>query len=463
MAKRKVKMVDIVRSNQSAHSVDSTDSTDSTDLTDSTWKTQFLTKNKKHHKDPDKDDALKILNKKIERFEGEGVDVFNNAGIRRKKNFKILFGLILALALVSSAVYAAVVFLPRAEIKIIVEKLNWEYYDFIIADKNISEIDLIEKKIPAQVFSKKKNNNLLFPATGIQQVNRRATGKIVIYNAHSSSSQLLVANTRFLTPDGKTFRLNNRIVVPGAKIIEGKIVPSSIEAKVTADRLGEESNIGPIKRFSIPGFRGLKKYHRFHGESKEPMTGGFIGEVAAPTAQDIKKAKEKNRQIIQQVLVSFIDSQIPVDFEVIEESKQFKIIKEVVNEKTDIDGNFSVFSEAESLVIAFLKEDTMDLMVALSKKDLRQGFELKEYQLNYGIGQIDFNKGQMLFPVDFQGVFWQPINLEEFRELIKNKKEPGLRDMIFALPGAERAVVSFWPFWVNQVTNNIDRILVILE
>ncbi|MEE8131569.1 MAG: hypothetical protein V3T98_00770, partial [Candidatus Paceibacterota bacterium] len=255
----------------------------------------------------------------------------------------------------------------------------------------------------------------------------------------------------------------NRITVPGAKIIKGEVVPSSIVAEVIADKPGEEYNIGPVEYFSIPGFKGSAKYQGFYGESKESMTGGFIGEAAVPTDEDIEQAKEKNNKILQQALVSFMDSQIPDGFKIIEEAEQFNIIKETVNEETDSSGNFSVFSEVELVIVAFQEEDAKNLIVGLAKEELGQEFEPKEYQLNYGISRTDFDNGRMSFPADFNGIFWQPIDIDEFRELVKNKKEAELRGMVFSLPGVERVTVSFWPFWVKQVPDDTKRIKVVVE
>ncbi len=77
-----------------------------------------------------------------------------------------------------------------------------------------------------------------------------------------------MVRTRFLALDGKIFRLTKGITVPGAKIVEGKIIPSSIEAAVIADQPGEAYNIGPVSRFSIPGLKGTPKYEAFYAESK---------------------------------------------------------------------------------------------------------------------------------------------------------------------------------------------------
>ena len=61
-----------------------------------------------------------------------------------------------------------------------------------------------------------------------KELNEKARGSLTVYNEYSSSPQTLVATTRFESPEGKIFRIEKNIVVPGAKIEEGKIIASTI-------------------------------------------------------------------------------------------------------------------------------------------------------------------------------------------------------------------------------------------
>ena len=52
---------------------------------------------------------------------------------------------------------------------------------------------------------------------------RKASGQIIVYNAYNDNNQKLIKNTRFETPDGKIYRIQASIIVPGTKVEEGKI------------------------------------------------------------------------------------------------------------------------------------------------------------------------------------------------------------------------------------------------
>lgn len=380
----------------------------------------------------------------------------------KSKLKRFLFWLVI-LFILTGSVYASIEYLPSAEIKITSQKLNWNFSDWISASKNAPAVDATKKQISAEIFSDKKNINLIYPATGKKFVEQKAKGEIVIYNAYSSKSQFLVENTRFAAPDGKIFYLDKKITVPGAKIEEGKIVPSNIKATITAESAGTEYNIGPIEKFSIPGFKGSAKYDGFYATAQNPMTGGFTGEMTYPTEEDIKNAREKTTANLKEILSSFLSAQIPKDFKKIDNGEQFSILNEKINDEMDENGNFSIFLEAELKVIAFKEADALNLINNLAKQSIGSDYEIKNYKLDYQTSRPDFKNGELSFLVNYRGNFWKPIDVEAFKAAIIKKNESDLKIAIFALPGVERATVSFWPFWVKRVPNNLAKIKIEIE
>ncbi|MBI2474248.1 MAG: hypothetical protein HYV68_00965 [Candidatus Taylorbacteria bacterium] len=128
-------------------------------------------------------------------------------------------------------------------------------------------------------FSVNKIENLgskSVAADGERMQQKKASGKITIYNDYSTKPQRLIKNTRFETADGLVYRIDQSIVVPGSKVENGKTVPGSVVATVYADEPGTKYNIGSTT-FKIPGFKGDPKYAGFYGKSDAPMTGGFSG------------------------------------------------------------------------------------------------------------------------------------------------------------------------------------------
>ena len=352
--------------------------------------------------------------------------------------------------------------LPTASVTIIAQTQEWAYNDSIVTDKS-AVLDVAKMSIPNQVFSEKKNVQLKFPATGRRQIEKKAGGTITVFNSYSSDPQPLVEQTRFMTPDGKLFRLIKTITVPGAKIIEGKIIPSSIDTEVVADKTGADYNIGPIKLFTIPGFKGTPKYQSFYGESAGSMTGGFIGEVAFPMDGDTKNAKEKAQAALEESIKTALLIQIPKEFKVLDGAAKYKVLEQKIDSETDEGGSFGIFSEAQMTIIAFRENDLKELLAKRSIKDNGEDFEIRESTLEYGLVRGDFDRGILTFPVNLKATLAKQIDVNELESKILGKSETELKTTVFALPGLKSATVSLWPFYVKTVPINPEKVTIVVQ
>lgn len=388
---------------------------------------------------------------------------------KNKKSWKRYFWAMVILALLVSFGYVVVKFFPKAEIKIITKKAAWNYEGLITANPKISGIDIANKQIPSAVFSQpKKNLTDSWLATGKKHVERKAGGNITIYNEFSSSPQVLVSGTRFQAPDGKIFKLNEKTIVPGVKVENGKIIASSISASVTADKAGEAYNIDPVSKFTIPKFKEdnlLEKYKNFYGSSQNAMSGGFVGEASYPTDDDIKKAKASAEEKIRTAIEGYLYTQIASEnFKIIEGTKLFNILKEVTDKEADLSGNFSTYIEAEGSMQAFKESYVVDLMEQSAQQAIGSDFKLRDHKIDYKENIVNDPKSKLIsMPIGFEGNFWKPVNADDFKNKILAKSENDLKIFIFSTPEIEKADISFWPFWVVNVPDNLKQVKVTVE
>src|SRR3989344_755828 len=150
------------------------------------------------------------------------------------------------------------------------------------------------------------------PASGEEKVERKASGKIIIYNNNGMNGQKLVANTRFETPDGLIFRIQESVLVPGQKTVSGVATPGSITATVHADQPGEKYNVG-LSDFTIPGFKSDSRFVKIIAKSdpKFPIKGGFVGAVKKIAPTDAASAKLAIETQLKNELQEDLKSQIP--------------------------------------------------------------------------------------------------------------------------------------------------------
>lgn len=367
-------------------------------------------------------------------------------------------------AAVLIAVAALYFILPKAEINIVPKTEPLVQDLILVADKGLSKIDLAQNKIPAQLIKLDKKETKEFSATGQRQFNEKAGGTITIYNEYSSSPQALVEKTRFVSNDGKTFRLVNSVTIPGAKIQEGKIIASSIEAKVQAEQAGEEYNIGPSD-FKIPGFQGTPKYDAFYGRSQTSMAGGVIGAFKVVSQDDLDKAKNELWQNLQSSLEQEARAQTG-DLKLIDNALKKEISS--VSSSVEVGGRaekFALTIKAAAIILLFDEKDISEL---INKKilektkgsDVLQG---KIEEISYRESQADFSGGRLSFKAKISGKIIWKVNKEQLQKEIAGKSENEVKEILMRHSEIDKAQVIFWPFWVKSVPKNLDKVKIAVE
>ncbi len=333
--------------------------------------------------------------------------------------------------------------LPRADIVITTHKESWDFNDVMTFEKN--------GPVPTIAVTDKKNAQMSFPALGKKVVNQKAAGKIIVYNGYSSQPQQLVATTRFEAADGSIVRLVKSITIPGAKVDGGTITPSSIEAEVIADKPGPSYNIVRGK-LSIPGFKGTAKFAGFYGEVTTALTGGFVGEAAYPTDDDVKSAKAKIAEVLQNSLMSQLASKVGKDYVIVPGSAQLVVTKTSINPQANAQGEFSLFAEAELKAIAFKESDLVGYFAILMKEKFgNPTYTFKETRITYDSPKPDFAAQKLVVSVDFKGVAELPIDIALVRGTVAGKSLTELKVALFAVPGIDSSVVTLRPGYVRRV------------
>lgn len=291
-------------------------------------------------------------------------------------------------------------------------------------------VDGERRMIPARIVERDVTLTKTFPATGSGNVGaQKARGKITITNT-DTTSQPLVATTRFLAQDGTLFRLVNAVTVPAAT---GE-APGSVEALVVADKAGAEGNIGPTT-FTVPGLSTSAKQGKITAASTAAMTGGGEGGdgVAVVTADDLVAAKAVTEDETPEYVRARIMEVLRPDEEVL------------------VDGALSVTrvqSEADATANAAQKEFhyttvTRTRAIVFSRKDIRAVADtvfaetLASYDateprvtVTYGEGSADFDTQSMKVDARIAVDATARIDRDAFAKDIAGKKHDALHRII---------------------------------
>lgn len=387
---------------------------------------------------------------------------------RTSQSRKIRWILFFTMLFIAGGVVAAAKFLPKATITLVFKKIP---LDFAVPIRVGSTITMLDAEgevmlIPGELLVAKKNLTLSFPAHGKEEVSVKAHGRLVVYNAYNSEPQVLVATTRFESPEGKVFRLNERVTIPGARMVNGSLTSSSLEVAVTADESGEAYNSARgTGRWKIPGFKGTPRYEGFYAEAREPFVGGFIGERAEPTEEDIQLATIALREVLKNALYNELRIVHTEKFVLFPEASSTLFIKEEIQKESQAPGMFSVFGEAEMRELVFEEIMFRDAIIRKTKQEIPEGETLvvNDITITYDKPQVLFTKGSMEFVASGNIVFVHSFDTQTFKQEILGKDEASLKNLVLGIDGLERVNVALRPFWVRRVPEELDKIDIVIE
>lgn len=366
---------------------------------------------------------------------------------------KIFVGFIIVSLILAAGIFAYL-FVPGAEIVVYpvykIEKRDLE----ITAKTEVGEADPGSLLITARILESEESLVKNFPATGsTASSNQKTRGTIVIYNEYSDSSQPLVATTRFLTEDGKLFRLVEGIVVPGMAKVGGELKPGVIEAEVIADQPGEEYNIDPAK-FSIPGFEGGPKYEKFHAVSEKPMTGGGSAQSgeANISQQDLDNAKSATEGATKVQLRNKIKKELDKEYILLSEAMDCTYEESSASVKAgDMKDNFDYTVKAKAKVFIFPGEDVKNIFIdKLKQSNSDVENSLVKADIEYGQLTPDFEKQTLKVKAHGEMYLRPDVNLKEFRENLLGKKEDQIKEVLENYPQIKRVEINFWPKFISE-------------
>lgn len=204
-------------------------------------------------------------------------------------------------------------------------------------------------------------------ATGEAEVARKASGTIVIYNAYGTAAQRLIKNTRFETPDGKIYRIDESVTVPGVHGTDK--TPGQIEVVVYADAPGKEYNIG-LSDFTIPGFKGDPRYEKIFAKSKTAMAGGALGMMKVVSEEEKAATVERLKGELATALATKAKAQAPQGYLLVNGATA--ISYEEVDKTSDDLGKDEALVALRGTVRAVLLAEA-DLSAVLAEESLLSG------------------------------------------------------------------------------------------
>lgn len=405
------------------------------------------------------DDIKNIWQEQDERTRSENIwtDI-NNKTKKSFRNFskKSLIGLgVISIILLGTIIYIST---GSANIDITPHKQPLDIQLRISTSDKFPLIEVELNKIPGQLFNVEKSSTQTFLATGEKEVAQKARGKITVFNEYGTTPQVLIATTRFQTPDGLIFRTLKGITVPGTKVENGKIIPGSINVEVVADKPGQSYNI-PESKFSIPAFNersDIGRYEKIYGKSNEAMKGGAIGKVKVVTSVDFNTAKQTLSDKVTKDVQDSLKTQTS-ELKIINTS-DIKLMEPESTTKTDEAADEFIMTVSSSITTVGFKEDDLKTLIKQSIEKTQNLIAIPE-KLTISYNNIVFNETSniLAFTVNVKGNSYDKINIDKIRTDLLGKNEKEIKNYFKGAMGVDTAKVVLSPFWVKRIPKDKER------
>lgn len=380
----------------------------------------------------------------------------------QKTKIKILISFIFIFLLIGVSIYFFGIYvINKANIYIKLQSGSKFFsYEFNISTSTFKS-DSSTKTLKGIFVNEVIPITLSFPVKNTSEVLLRASGKIKIKNYGPAFS--LISNTRFLSEDGKIFRILEKLNVPAGS----KENPSLTEVTVFADEPGQGYNISPTK-FTIPGLKGTEIEKNIEVFSEQAFSGGGKFQIKVPSFQDYVDAQKEFERYSTDYLGNYLKKKFPevkfwpemtiLSFSIDKvEPKDVKIVTSSVEE-------IKMYGSGKIIALGIRKNELVELIKDLEVLSLQEGFKIEEVKIEKeNIQSYDLGAGFAKILVEGKTSIKYGFHETNFKKEIAGKKIDEVYNLLKEKKGIERVRIVIWPFWVKEIPKDFDKIKVEIE
>lgn len=293
-------------------------------------------------------------------------------------------------------------------------------------------------------------------ASGQIEVKEQATGMIEIIKT-TPGAERLIKNTRFRTPEGLVFRIQESVVVPGSvNDGSGSSIPGTIQAKVFADEVGEAHNIPSGKRFDIPGFEesGLTDlYKAIYAQNNSAFTGGFAGPQFQIEDKELQSARQELQLKLRNDLLTKVTNEKPAGFIAFPGATAITYVQLPA---VEYGGDLVTIKEQAVLQIPLFKASDFGAFLAKEAVATYNGGPVRvddptalvfTYKNATTSSSVLANETSLNFNLTGKPLLIWEYDIEKLKTDLAGLPKTAVNNAISAYPGIEGARVSITPFW----------------
>ncbi|HEY1085622.1 MAG TPA: hypothetical protein VGE34_02755 [Candidatus Saccharimonadales bacterium] len=370
----------------------------------------------------------------------------------RKKMVLIILGVILLIAFLIWAIF----FAARATI-VINAKTESQSVNTPVTISSSVATDFDKLTLKATSVEQSEEKSVDFTPTGKKDVGEKATGT-VNYENSSLQTRSIPAGTTLSSASGAEFVTDEAVSVPGASFPCGNITcasPGTASGAVTAAENGSKYNGASGAVSGEPS--------NISGSFAGATSGGVSKMVTVVTAADVQKAKQKLADQNNDTVEAELEKKF-VDATAIKESLNVSYKGEDVSPAVGEEAESASISATVTYTMYGVEKSELDSFLdSYFKNELGDTTDQRVYK--NGSDKVSFQdatkaKDGAKATLVATGYTGPKIDDNTVKDEAKGKRYGEIQESLKATQGVEGVDVKFFPFWVNTVPNETDRITI---
>ncbi len=346
---------------------------------------------------------------------------------------------------------AAALFLPTADIKLVVRTAP------LLVDETLTLKAQGEGPgtIPGTAFFREVEVQGTQPTSGQEVIGTKSSGTVSIVN-RTTEEQKIKEQSRLVTADDQLFYMQKSVTLPPG--------PSRVSVEVVADVAGTEGNIEPQKLYFAALDAGVRPL--LYAEATQALTGGSGDTVQVATEKDLEAARTSAGQNARQQVESGITEELPEGWKILPESWSFEVQSfETAVTPGARETTIPYTARVAVRVMGYEEKALEEHLKAALEERMDKDFSLFPGPLSFTstVKSTNWEAGEAELAVRVTHTTIPNIQLPTLKGKILGQPVEEAKVYLEGLPGARSVSINTWPFWVTKIPRIESRVNLDLE
>ncbi len=325
-------------------------------------------------------------------------------------------------------------------------------------DTTAKSLNVSTSTVPAIAQTTTKSSTASVPTTGQINNGNKATGSVSLTVACSAKPPTIPSGTG-LSSNGIAFTTQKNITLTNCNCSSSNCLFSG-DVTVIAVTGGANGNLVSGSTFTVSG----QQYAGYSGTSSAAFTGGTDNMVNAVSQTDINSATQKISGQDTSAIKQTLKGQL-VQAGLVPIVSTFSTGATTTSASPTLGSIGNNVTVTESIIYTMLGVQQSYLDTLVNKNINSQINDVQQTIIDNGVKSAQYTSVQAnatTAQVTMQdtGYVGANLNKQDIKGQIAGKKTADVKSIINAYPGVNNVTVKLFPFWVNSVPNNQNKIVI---